>query len=146
MPLTPSHWRVAWSRVNPATVSLLQRWWFLERASKQMEEEKTLTKMTGSRPPPQKRQCTEQQPNDLRCFLDQDVPAKYGTAGTPGAAGRTLISSTQTSNTARRAQGASARSSTANSYADLCRFRILLPYYAIILPPICHTASRTGGL
>jgi len=88
--ITQERRKVAWSRVNPSTVDLLPEdgeeekkettlfgGGFLERASKRMEDEKTLAKVTGSKPPPQKR-CRTQDPNDLRRFLDRGAPAKYG--------------------------------------------------------------------
>ena len=59
---------MAWSHVNPSTVDLLPEdvekettlfdGGFLERASKRMEDERTLAKVTGSKPPPQKRHRT----------------------------------------------------------------------------------------
>ena len=82
--------KVAWSRINPSTLGLLQEdteedkeentlfdSGFLERAAKRMEEEKALAKVTGTRPGgnTQKRQGD---PNDLRRFLERGAPARYG--------------------------------------------------------------------
>ena len=88
--ITQERRKVAWSRVNPTTVSLLPEdeeedkettlfgGGFLERASKRMEEERILAKVTGSKPPPPKRQRMGQPQEDLRRFLDQGARAKYG--------------------------------------------------------------------
>ena len=85
--------RVAWSRTNPATNSLpdiseetkgkettLFGAGFLERASKRLEEEKALAKVTGSKPaqPPAKRRRQDRDPSDLRRFLESGAPARYG--------------------------------------------------------------------
>ena len=82
--------KVAWSRINPSTLGLLQEdteedkeentlfgSGFLERAAKRMEEEKALAKVTGTRPGgnTQKRQGD---PNDLRRSLERGAPARYG--------------------------------------------------------------------
>ena len=81
--------KVAWLRINPSTLSLLQEDTeedkentlfgssFLERAAKRMEEEKALAKVTGTRPGgnPQK---SQGDPNDLRHFLERGTPARYG--------------------------------------------------------------------
>lgn len=69
--ITKERRKVAWSRINPLTVSLLQEdaeekkkestlfgGGFLERAAKRLEEEKALVKVTGAKPggnPPPKR-------------------------------------------------------------------------------------------
>ena len=90
--ITQERRKVALSRINPSTVNLLPDEeegdkkkgttlfgsGFLERASKRMEEEKALAKVTGSRPPRRKRQRTTQDPNDLRRFLERGAPARYG--------------------------------------------------------------------
>jgi len=79
--------KVTWSRVNPSIVDLLPEdgeeekestllgGGFLERASKRMEDEKTLAKVTESKPPPQKRRHT-QDPNDLTSFFGQRRPCQ----------------------------------------------------------------------
>ena len=92
--ITQERQKVAWSRINPATVHLLTEdaegekkettlfvGGFLERAAKRLEDEKALAKVTGARHggvPPPKRQRPGQDPNDLRRFLEKGAPAKYG--------------------------------------------------------------------
>ena len=89
--ITQERRKVAWSRVNPSTVSLLREdpedgkkestlfgGGFLERAAKRLEEEKTLVKVTGNKTGMKPQQKRQQDPNDLRRFLEKGPPAKYG--------------------------------------------------------------------
>ena len=80
--ITQERRKVAWSHVNPATMSAISDdvvddkrsestlfgGGFLERAAKHLEDEKALAKVTGAKSgggPPQKRPCSAQDPNDL---------------------------------------------------------------------------------
>lgn len=92
--ITQERRRVAWARASPASTSTppedtdkgkeptLFRGGFLEKATKRMEEEKALAKVSGGRhsggAPPAKRRRPDQDPNDLRRFLEKGAPAKYG--------------------------------------------------------------------
>ena len=54
---------------------------FLEKATKRIEEEKALAKVAGAgrNPPPAKRlRQDNKDPNDLRRFLENGAPARYG--------------------------------------------------------------------
>jgi len=81
---------VAWSRVNPSTVGLLKEdtedskkentlfgRGFLERATKRLEDEKAITKVTGNRFGTKPQQKCQQDPNDLRYFFGE-APTRYG--------------------------------------------------------------------
>lgn len=84
--------KIAWSRINPQLKSLATEEYskresnlfgpgFLEKASKRLEAEKTLSKVTaqgrGGGPPPKKGHY-ENDKNDLRSFLAKGAPARYG--------------------------------------------------------------------
>jgi len=81
--ITQERRKVAWSRINPSTVGLLQEekekdstlfgGGFLERAAKRMEDEKAIAKVTGGASNYKKR---PQDPNDLRRFFGEGRPRK----------------------------------------------------------------------
>ena len=92
--------KVAWSRINPSTLGLLQEdteedkeentlfgSGFLERAAKRMEEEKALAKVTGTRPGGNTQKC-QGDPNDLRRFW-RGAPLQGTAAGTLSAISHT---------------------------------------------------------
>jgi len=135
--------KVAWSRVNPTTVSFLPEdeeegkemtlfgGGFLERASKRIEEEKMLAKVTGSKPPPPECQRVVQPQKDLRRFLEQGARAKYS--------GRNPQCPQQYSNQQRHNQ----KSFKGNSNSTYCKFpccnnfqQYLYPYYWSVPPPL----------
>ena len=84
--------KIAWSRINPQLKTLATEEYdkresnlfesgFLEKATKRLEAEKALSKVTsqgrGGGPPP-KRARFENDRNDLRSFLSRGAPAQYG--------------------------------------------------------------------
>ena len=85
--------KIAWSRINPQLKSLATEEYdkresnlfgpgFLEKASKRLEAEKTLSKVSnqgrGGGPPPPKKPRFENDRNDLRSFLSRGAPARFG--------------------------------------------------------------------
>ena len=92
--ITRERRRVAWARASPVSTrsppedtekgkeATLFKGDFLEKATKRMEEEKALAKVSGGKhgggPPPPKRHRSDQDPNDLRRLLERGAPAKYG--------------------------------------------------------------------
>ena len=78
---------MAWSPTNPTTNALpgsprgyketaLFGARFLERATKRIEKEKTLAKVTGVQPvPPAKHRQQDWNPTDLHCSLENGAPA-----------------------------------------------------------------------
>ena len=89
--ITEERQRVAWARVNPKSTppgdtqkqneATLFSGGFLEKATKRMEEEKALAKVSrstyGSKQPVPKRHRPDRDPNDLRRFLEKGAPARY---------------------------------------------------------------------
>lgn len=81
--------KIAWARINPELKSLTMEEYrdckdkffgpgFLEKASKKLEADKALAKVTTS--PARKRRCLEECGN-LRRFLSKGTPSKYGGMG-----------------------------------------------------------------
>lgn len=83
--------RTAWSRINPSLKSLAEEEYdkregnlfgpgFLEKASKKVEAERAMAKVTSNAQAPRKR-AFEEDPSDLRRFLSKGAPAQYGGKG-----------------------------------------------------------------
>jgi len=84
--------KIAWSRINPTLKALATEEYekretnlfgpgFLEKASKRLEAEKTLNKVSGQSNksgPPHKRARYENDKSDLRSFLARGASATYG--------------------------------------------------------------------
>ena len=86
---------IAWTRINPKLKSLATKEYekgetnlfgpgFLEKASKRIEVDKTMEKVStpshkgGPPPPPQKKARYANDKSDLRSFLSKGAPARYG--------------------------------------------------------------------
>ena len=90
--ITLERQKIAWSRINPTLKALATEEYekretnlfgsgFLEKASKRLEAEKTLNKVSGQSNrsgPPQKRARYENDKSDLRSFLARGASAMYG--------------------------------------------------------------------
>ena len=84
--------KIVWTRINPKLKSLATEEYekrksnlfgpgFLEKASKRIESERTLSKVAGhgsSSNPPAKKACYANDKSDLRSFLSKGAPAPYG--------------------------------------------------------------------
>ena len=80
--------KIAWSRINPKLKSLADEDYgkredslfgpgFLYKASKKLEVDKTIRKVSQSGPPPKKARYSKHT-SDLRHFLDKGATARYG--------------------------------------------------------------------
>ena len=91
--ITQERRQISWSRLNPLIKDFyleeegkdkkgttLFGGGFLEKATKKVEEDKALAKVTGGSKeiPSAKRRRYSQDPKDLRHFLDKGAPARYG--------------------------------------------------------------------
>jgi len=83
--------RLAWSRINPSLKPLAEESYekregnlfgpsFLDKASKKLEAEKALAKVSSNGQSSRKRPY-EEDPTDLRRFLSKGAPAQYGGRG-----------------------------------------------------------------
>lgn len=81
--------KVAWARINPKLKSLAEGEYdkrdsslfgpgFLEKASKKLEVDKTIRKVSQTGAPPPKRARFSKDSSDLRHFLDKGATARYG--------------------------------------------------------------------
>ena len=82
--------KIAWARINPSLKSLATEQYdnrknnlfgpdFLEKASKKIESDKALAKVTSPMPP--RKRSHPEDPSDLRRFLSNGAPSKYGSKG-----------------------------------------------------------------
>ena len=90
--ITQERQRVTWACMNPTSLppvkdteqkakeTILFHGDFLEKATKQMEQEKVLAKVAGEKHKQSGNKCrqTDRDPNDLRHFLEKGAPTKYG--------------------------------------------------------------------
>lgn len=81
--------RVAWAKINPKLKSLAEGDYskresslfgpgFLEKATKRVEADKALAKVTGQQAPATKRARFARDRSDLRSFLAKGAPVRYG--------------------------------------------------------------------
>lgn len=90
--ITQERRQISWSRLNPLVKDITMEedgkgkkgvtlfgGGFMEKATKRIEDEKALSKVTGTQreTPPAKRQRYSQDPTDLRRFLDKSAPTRY---------------------------------------------------------------------
>jgi len=84
--------KVAWARINPKLKSLAVEDYkdresnlfgpgFLEKASKKLEDDKALAKVSQDGSGSSRKRPYEDDPKDLRCFLSKGAPAQYGSKG-----------------------------------------------------------------
>ena len=87
--LTLERRRVAWAKINPKLKSLAEGDYskresslfgpgFLEKATKRVEADKALAKVTGQQAPATKRARFARDRSDLRSFLAKGAPVRYG--------------------------------------------------------------------
>jgi len=81
--------KIAWTRINPKLKSLAEEDYgkregnlfgpgFLEKASRRLEVDKTIRKVSQSGAPPAKKTKFSKDSSDLRHFLDKGATARYG--------------------------------------------------------------------
>jgi len=84
--------KVAWARINPKLKSLAEEDYkdresnlfgpgFLEKASKKLEADKALAKVSQDSSGSSRKRPYEDEPKDLRRFLSKGAPAQYGSKG-----------------------------------------------------------------